>query len=315
MRDKMLTLKEAIPNGILGMGLFSRMDSPPWGDAYNADDLDLEFFSKYNDKPVAPILETFYTDNGISETNLNRISNLLLNKFKTQWERKFNLLSINYDPTKNFELNETGTNETVERNTDTISTTNTGTNSNTTTNTDSHTEGETGTSDTTTTNNMTELNTGTDTLKIDDKSKRTITNDNENAVYGFNSVNKVPNDTHNSNSEDNFEDDRTDARTLNLNKTNNGTGETGVEFETNKTTEGTSNQKSDGEFSNTTTGSNVKNIDNTTNFTVTRKGISSAYTVQKLIESEIDLWKWNFMDDVFNDVASVITLPIYEIII
>ena len=313
MNEKLITLKEAIPNGILGLGIFNSMLDTPWGDTYSNQDLDLEFFSLYNNKPISPLLENFYVEGGISELNLNRISTLILNKFRPQWEHKYKLLTIEYDPTKNYEMVETGTNQNTGRDTVTLSDTTNGSNNNEIVNNETRTESENAQSNNSITTTESQSNTGTDTLVIQDNSKRYITFENQNDVYGFNSVNKVPNDTRNSNSTDTFTDARTDTRTLNLSNSVNGTGENDVNFESGKEIEINSTHTETGSFSNTHSGNNIRNMENSGEHSTTVKGISSFYSTQKLIQSEIDLWRWNFLDDVFKDVASVLTLSIYRI--
>lgn len=45
--------------------------------------------------------------------------------------------------------------------------------------------------------------------------------------------------------------------------------------------------------------------------TLERSGNIGVTTSQQMIESERDLWKWNFYESVFNDIDSVLTLKIY----
>lgn len=44
---------------------------------------------------------------------------------------------------------------------------------------------------------------------------------------------------------------------------------------------------------------------------LTRAGNIGVTTSQQLIESEVELWKWNFFDTVYSDLDKVLTLPIY----
>lgn len=41
------------------------------------------------------------------------------------------------------------------------------------------------------------------------------------------------------------------------------------------------------------------------------KGNIGNFTPQQLIEQEINLWRWNFINEVFDDIKSLITIPIY----
>ena len=57
--------------------------------------------------------------------------------------------------------------------------------------------------------------------------------------------------------------------------------------------------------------SNAHNEDNIQNRSLTRSGNIGVTTSQQMIESERNLWKWNFYDTVFKDIDSVLTLKIY----
>lgn len=50
---------------------------------------------------------------------------------------------------------------------------------------------------------------------------------------------------------------------------------------------------------------------NENNRTLTRSGNIGVTTSQQMIESEIALWQWNFIDTLFNDVDKLLTLKIY----
>ena len=58
--------------------------------------------------------------------------------------------------------------------------------------------------------------------------------------------------------------------------------------------------------------SSEHNEDNTQNRTLTRSGNIGVTTSQQMIESERNLWMWNFYEQIFKDVDSVLTLKIYN---
>lgn len=69
-----------------------------------------------------------------------------------------------------------------------------------------------------------------------------------------------------------------------------------------------SNPVPTGEGSNTTTGTDTE----TRNYELTRSGNIGVTTSQQMIESERNLWVWNFFEKVvFPDVNRVLTIPIY----
>lgn len=47
--------------------------------------------------------------------------------------------------------------------------------------------------------------------------------------------------------------------------------------------------------------------------TLTRSGNIGVTTSQQMAQSEIDLWQWNFVESIYKDVDSVLTLSIYEL--
>ena len=46
--------------------------------------------------------------------------------------------------------------------------------------------------------------------------------------------------------------------------------------------------------------------------TITRSGNIGVTTTQQMLSSERELWKWNFFDQVYKDIDSVLSLPIYD---
>ena len=85
------------------------------------------------------------------------------------------------------------------------------------------------------------------------------------------------------------------------------------------TSEGDSNNKGVETLDVDTAGSNKLEVDSAGSdvFTVqdervlTRKGNIGVTTTQQMMQSEIELWKWNFYRSVFKDIDSVLTLKIY----
>lgn len=213
--DNIITLNDAFPNGFTGEGIFSEMVTPPFPTGYDADEMDIMFFSEYGQKPISPLVEHFNTDTGLSETNRILLATLCLSRFQTSWEHQNDLMSASYDPIENYNLTE---NENIDKTLD-IDTTNT----------------------------------------LD----RDGTSSSDNDIYAFNSVDAVPSDKN--------------------------TGST--------TMDGTDIVDS----------TEVTDEDRT----LTRTGNIGVTTTQQMIQQELDLWKWNFMTDIFIDVASLLTLSVY----
>lgn len=62
---------------------------------------------------------------------------------------------------------------------------------------------------------------------------------------------------------------------------------------------------------NTTKENSTNNEDNTTERTLKRSGNIGVTTSQQMIESERNLWMWNFFENVFSDIDKILVLSIY----
>ena len=62
---------------------------------------------------------------------------------------------------------------------------------------------------------------------------------------------------------------------------------------------------------NNTSQTNVGTSTNQNTRTLTRSGNIGVTTSQQMMESEIELWKWNFIEQLFEDVDKLLTLKIY----
>ena len=330
MMKRLLTLNDAFPDGFVGEGIFNSMVNPPWMNDIDGSDLDMLFFSEYGDRPIAPLVSRLLDDtNTISTENISKIARLLLVKFKLNWEHLYEITSIDYDILKPYEMSinvditnkDDTTESTDETHDNTISDdytkSNTGTDSDSGSHdidydgSDSNTKTNTGGVDTTRegTEKLTGSTTSESTSTINDK------------TYGFNSDTAVPtndrNTTTNSTETPNTTNTNnvTESRTDDLTEENTGTST----YTENHTTTNTKTLNLTETTDGTRTSTGNRNIDYSRNGTITRTGSSTRTgnlglkTNQEMIQSEIDLWKWNFVDNVFKDVVSMLGLPIYEI--
>jgi len=106
------------------------------------------------------------------------------------------------------------------------------------------------------------------------------TDNTDNSVYGFNSSSAVNSDASNSTN------NNTETRNLAIN-------ETVDETETRNL-------------------ANTSESDKSETRELTRSGNIGVTTSQQMIESERDLWQWNYFNIVFNDIDSLLCLPIYS---
>lgn len=130
------------------------------------------------------------------------------------------------------------------------------------------------------TDNLTHGKTGTETQAPQ------VTKQTHDSTHGFNSNVGVPTD------------DRTEQTS----------GTDTMTYNTSETDGGTSTLHNTGSVTGADTGTDT----NTRNYTLTRKGNIGVTTSQQLLQSERDLWKWVFFDDVvYPDIDRVLTIQTY----
>ena len=237
---------------------------------------------------------------------------------------------------------ETESPDTTETRTDNLTHGKTGTEKveidSTDTRTDNLTHGKTGTekveidSSDTRTDNLTHGKSVTDTLthNTTDTTTPNLTTTNDNSVYGFNSASAVPTGEQIQVSTGNniVKKTGTEQTSISSSETDTGT-QTTVKDETNETTFNTS-ETDTGTQTIRNTGENELEYDlseqdtgtqtvadtgtdtHTRNYELTRFGNIGVTTSQQMIQSERDLWVWNFFHNVvFPDIDRVLTLQIY----
>lgn len=138
-----------------------------------ADYLDTLLYSKYGNKITSQLVEVFASDDlgVLSNDSLNSLSNIILQMYKSKWDRLKRIYSIDYDPIHNYlhEWNDSSTG--TENNSSNIS------------------------------KNSNISNTRTDDLS--ETSSTSSNQNNNNSVFAFNSETAVPTDTSSGTSGDN----------------------------------------------------------------------------------------------------------------
>lgn len=294
----MKTLRELYGNILVDGGIFSFMNNMPWDDYITGEELDLLFFSDYGDKTGAPIFNYVMENDVLTNIGKQKISQLLEKKYKYNWTRLFNLLSLDYKPLDNFLMETTGTISDSGSNTETIE--NSGTDTTTINSTVNSTDNNTITYDVTDTVNS------TNTEKSTQVDSKTFSSTKDTSKYGFDSSSPSPSDKVIS------EDEESTNNTVDSTNSNDGTNKlTGTE-ENESSINNT--QNSTNEFTRNTKIDTTKNLDNTKTHNITRSGRTGNMSNQSLINEEIKLWEgWNFFKDIFIDVAQTISLSIYKI--
>ena len=333
-------------------GIFASLQSlnVPWKNENIAIQLDLEYFGNISgEKRISPLVSKIMSGDSLTTAEITALANVIYSVNKKNWVKLYATLNFEYNPIENYSMTETMTDDTTvidygkdTKRTDNLTHAKTGTETltddTTNTRTDNLTHAKTGTEtltdDTanTRTDNLTHAKTGTETLTHNTTETTTpnLTNNTANSLYGFNSSSAVPTGTQSQTATGSNTVTKTGTETTqyNLTETNTGTettvidGEKQTTFNTSETNTGTETTVIDGEKQ---TSYNVSDIDtgtqrteetgtdtHTRNYELTRKGNIGVTTSQQMIESERNLWLWNFFYTVvFPDIDRVLTIQIY----
>ena len=255
-------------------GVFSPMVSAPWADTMSGTNLDILYLDGHSgERYCSNIINRRLDDSSVlSSDNRTLISNILWAMFGTQWTRLWATMKpAEYNPLTNYQMQETM--EGTENST----------------RTPDLTKGDTGTVQTTgqdkRTPNLTRNGTGT----VNDNGSSTNTN--QNGIWGFNSSTSVPSDM----SDGTATNENTTTRDLTETETGTDTTE--------RTNTDTYNRSYTETGTDTTAGTSSRKL--------TRTGNIGTNTFQNLLQQERNIWMYNFFEQVFKDVDSVLTIPIY----
>lgn len=290
-------------------GLFSHMEYN--FEFANSSQLDTLFFISQGERTVAPLINFYIRDGTIPESSLTEISKIILSYYKDKWDRLKKLLKIEYDPIHNFsdEIKESISDSTEESDSKTVTTTKTGNSTNQRTN--DTTDTTTNNLEETVTNDLTKTETNnlktTDTKNLTNTIQGTV----ENQVQGFNSTSYVNSD------KDVQSSSQSETGTDTIDKT--GTVSTTDTGSSTKANTGNSALKKTGTIVDLLTNNltDETTLSDTTNNTYTRQRMMSRIgnigniTTQQMLNQEIELWKWNFINQVLEDVKQLTTLQIY----
>lgn len=272
-----------------------RAEMFPW--LANAATLDMEYFgNKSGNKSVSPIIEKFIEQNIAAEvqnpfvlTTAQRtaIANIIVNRYSEKWIKLYSLLSKEYNPIENYSMTETETPNITKRQ---------GVSSDYEVSDEKTIE-----------RNMSRTETASIDYEVSDEKKTgtnySVSTDSEtNAdAYGFNSSSPVP----------------TNSASGNSTVTTIGNANENVETNTHKQTGGMtvteSGRANENVEKNTHKQMGYTEETETGTRQLTRSGNIGVTTSQQMIESEIALWQWNFIESVYKDVDMVLTVPKYKI--
>lgn len=214
-------------------------DELPWA-TQRGQILDQMYLGAHSgDKTPSPLIERMTSNGVLSDEALVSLVNILFTLYSNKWDKLYAVMSAEYNPIENYSMVEVTTPNITRVETPNI------------------TRGTT-------------MNTQTDV---------TVTSDADSAtdIYGFNSVDPVP------------QGENLAGSTVNTKGLMDSNGSTGSETET-------------GTRTYTETGTSE----------LTRSGNIGVTTSQQMLESEITLWQWNFYESVFKDLDKVLTTPKYN---
>ena len=327
------TMMQAYNFGTSLNGVFSDLQklNVPWKSENMEQSLDLAYLGLHSGcKLVMPFIAQLMANNNgtLSDENRTTLAQMLVNLYGVQWQKQWDTLSFDYNPIENYDMTEeeSTTEDGKENRDNTYTRTNNGTDTLTQTGTITHDNPQTVNVGAETTNKDTTTQTGTVTTQHPTTTTRDSTNTAENSgdttnnVYGFNSEDGVPSDAQNQsqngkqtiNETTTVEDTTTETRdtTDTHNATVNENRTTTIENRDTETRE--INDKREINDTGNDTEKGVTQRNNQLNRTLTRHGNIGVTTSQQMIESERQLWIWNYFQNiVFPDIDKTLTLAIY----
>lgn len=344
-RFKIPKIKDVLPitNGIFGHCNYTFK--------YNISKAHLDFLllAKIGQRSPAPVIDVIHEQNDedyddeLTNAELTTLAEIMVMTYKQKWDKLGEIYDIEYDPIHNYldaweDESEGTTERSRTENVDRVDTLGTTVNkSSTRTDNLQEVSGKTGTDTETRTDNTTSTETrnltngNTRTLNTDEANTGTVgtigSNTDTNSIWGFNSSTDVNSDkTAGSNSSTETRNTHTaDTGTITDQGTeggskavaNTGTVTTAMQHGQTTTTTNTGTQGISG--SEATTGTNRRDLDTeegeTTEDARNRSGKHTGnignLTSQKQILEEIELWKWNYVEQILDDAKEFLSLPIY----
>lgn len=269
----LVTLNEAFSDYETKGGIFSNIGNLPWSSIMVSPQMDTLYFDTHSGERFSSriITRRVGDDGSLSSADRKTIATLVYARFRTQWSRLWATMNPTFDPLTNYKMEET-----VEG-------------KESSTRTPDLTKGDTGTVQTIGQDKRTPdlSRKGTGTVKDDGSA----TNNNQNGIWGFNSSTSVPSDM----SDGTATNENTTTRDLTETETGTDT--------TDRTNTDTYNRSYTETGTDTTAGTSSRKL--------TRTGNIGTNTFQNLLQQERNIWMYDFFEQIFKDVDSVLTIPIY----
>ena len=274
----------------INKGIFTFLNSldVPWKEKNISQQLNLQYHGNISGKKeTSPLVDSLIVENSLTDNSKTMLAMSIFSIYSNKWSKLYRILSLEYEPIENYNMVETEKTTSTNENTDTITTNITNSNDVTETNTGTNTANDS--------ENTTEKNVITDSRTITENNNVT----NNNSLYGFNSVSAVNADSQNGTETRNTTDNNTHNDDLKGTRTN--------EHSENINTSKVTSQKND--IKDVKDGTHMEN--GSQDRTLSRHGNIGVTTSQQMINSEIDLWQWNFFSGVFKDIDEILTIQTY----
>ena len=282
--QKRKTLIDVFPDWKTGGGIFEALQTldVPWKTPNIALFLDFQYYGNISgNKNISPLVKKFMGGNELTSLEISTLASLIYNLNSVTWAKEWATLSAEYNPIENYSMTE------IMKDDETVieyGKTHTRTDNTLQTRTPNLTE--------TTTPDLEEV----ETPDTEEVTTPDLTNTNSNSVYGFNSSEAVPT------GEQSATSTGTSTKTLSGTNTKTTSG-------TNTVTETGSETVAD---TGTVTDADTGDDTHTRNYELTRSGNIGVTTSQQMLESERNLWLWNFFYlVVFPAIDRVLTIQIY----
>ena len=271
-------------------GIFTFLNSleVPWKDKNISKQLNLQYHGNISGKKeTSPLVDSLIVENNLTDNSKTMLAMSIFSIYSNKWNKLYRILSLEYEPIENYNMIETEKTASTNKNTDTITTN--------TTNSNDVTETNTGTNTANDSENTTGKNAITDSRTITENNNVT----NNNSLYGFNSLSGVNADSQNGTETRNTTDNNTHNDDLKGTRTN--------EHSENINTSKVTSQKND--IKDVKDGTHIEN--GSQDRTLSRHGNIGVTTSQQMINSEIELWQWDFFSGVFKDIDKILTIHTY----
>ena len=301
------TIIEVTPNPATAIITALNAFDVPWknNNYYVPDDTDyiLNFSAT---KIISRMTDILLNNDGELSANAFAIlANVIYKMYSKKWNKLYDTFTAEYNPIENYNMTERMTNdETVHSFNHTLTRTDNLKKANTGDDTVTHNVTDT------LTENLSHTKTGTETKVEDNDELRTdnLHSEKETKIQGLNSETYQPSnlETVDNTGTQSHTVDETDTITYNTVDADTGT-ETNAKTGTEKTDYNT-------EINETGTQTHVDSGNNTDtrNYLLNRSGNIGVTTTQDMIQSERELWEYNFRAIVYRDIDSIMTIEYYK---